>query len=193
MAQPVMGGGPPAGAMTPPYGAQGSAPMGGPPISGGAPHAAVPAAPPRAQKSGPPVGLIVGLLGLAGVIVAVAVYFGVIRKSGPAPVATVDTATTTSSSTAEANNAGAGAAAPTEDPNASVTPVTPLGGGPSTAAVVHTGGGPKPSSKPIPTPKPSAAPPPDPPICATARRAKERGSPMAARLEAQCVAAGGKL
>jgi hypothetical protein len=41
---------------------------------------------------------------------------------------------------------------------------------------------------PRPTPK---APAPEPPICASARTAKKRGSPAAPSLEAQCRAAGG--
>lgn len=38
---------------------------------------------------------------------------------------------------------------------------------------------------------PKAVPKADPPICASARSAKKRGSPAAAGLEAQCRAAGG--
>jgi serine/threonine-protein kinase len=197
MAQPMMGGGPPAGAMTPPYGGPG--PGAAPPISGGG--AAIPVAQPRQEKkSGPPVGLIVGLLGAAGLIVILAVYFGVIRKSKPAPVVTTDLSTT-NTTPSSSPDADAGVAT-NEDPN-NVTPATPLGT-PSGKTAANTSGGvpAKPSAKPVPTPKPSSGPATpttpttpaaDPPVCAQARSAKQRGSPMAGRLEAQCIAAGGKL
>jgi len=52
---------------------------------------------------------------------------------------------------------------------------------------------PSPVPTPTPTPVPTAPPPTrnDPPICAAARAARARNSPVAVNLEAQCRAAGG--
>ena len=56
--------------------------------------------------------------------------------------------------------------------------------------------GPPPVPTPAPTPVPTPVPPTpkfDPPICVSARSARARGSPAAAGLERQCIAAGGTL
>ncbi len=204
MAQPVMGGGPPAGAMTPPYGGAGLGPgMGTAPPSNphagpmGGPSAVVPAGPAHApaDKKGANMGLILGLGGLAVLLIgggALAFFLG----GKPKPVTTTsltDLATSGSAVPVESS-------APHSDVDAAVAAVETLGGTTTARTAVAGNAGtaaPKnttatttrPTSAPVPTPKPVAKA--DPPVCVTARQAKARNNPAAAGLEASCRAAGG--
>ena len=196
MGAPVMDGGPPAGAMTPPYGGAGMGPgMGtGAPAGQGGP-AVVPAGPTHtpAKKGGN--GLIIGLAALAVLLIGGGVLALVLRGGKPKVVVTdgLDLSGSASASAAPVESATAA----TNDVDAAVAVVTPLGG-----TVTTTGGGAKTgtgtgathtatvataSAKPVPTPQPKA----DPPICAKARAAKAANRPTAALLEGQCRAAGG--
>jgi tRNA A-37 threonylcarbamoyl transferase component Bud32 len=196
MGAPVMDGGPPAGAMTPPYGGAGMGPgMGtaGPSSPGSAP-AVVPAGPTHhaAKKGGN--GLIIGLAALAVLLIGGGVLALVLRGGKPKVVVTDPLDLNGSASVSDASVAPIESAATgTTDVDAAVAAVTPLGGV-VTAVGVKTGTGtgtakpvPTPSVKPVPTPAIKA----DPPICAKARAAKAANRPTAAALEASCRAAGG--
>ena len=193
MGAPVaMGAGPPAGAMTPPYGG----PPGGSPPMGGGP-AIVPAGPTHSppQKSGN--GLVIGLAAVAVLLIGGGGLAYALRGK-PKPVPTGDLSSLSASASASAAPVESAAAATTDDADASAGGTTPLGGVVTTAVGVKPGtsGGtavkPPTSAKPVPTPTPTPAKP-DPPICANARAAKARNSPAAPGLERQCISAGGKL
>jgi tRNA A-37 threonylcarbamoyl transferase component Bud32 len=185
MAQPAMVG-PMAGAITPgPMPA--SPPMGPAVVPAGPMHQGAP----QQKKGG--AGLIIGLGGLAAVLLIGAGVFALMHR-GPKPVPTVPTTDTAVATT------------PSLEPSASAVPdvpvtvatVEPLASA-ATAVIPAThagggGGGKTPVAKPIPTPSIKQEPAkPDPPICVQARGAAARHSPVAAKLEAQCIAAGGKL
>jgi len=193
-------GGPNPGAMTPPP--YGGAPAGGPaPISNPYPGgpgagASVPQGPahqPAGGKKGGS-GLIIGL----GVVAVLLIGGGIATyalRGKPKPVPTTDLADLASSATTAAVVESA-TAAPVAEVDAAVGTTATLGGTTTTTtavATVKTGTATNPTSKPtvsakpVPTPQPKA----DPPICATARASRKRGSPAAAGLEAQCRAAGG--
>jgi serine/threonine-protein kinase len=188
MGAPVMAGGPPANAMTPPYGGPGAA------AGGGAP-AVVPAGPMHApaKKSGGN-GLIIGLAALAVLLIGGGVLALVLRGK-PKPIVTDGLDLSGSASASAAPVESATAATATDDTDAAVATATPLGG----VVAGNTSGGAHPSTsggaahpgtaatKPVPTPQPKA----DPPICARARDARKRNSPAAAQLEAACRGAGG--
>jgi tRNA A-37 threonylcarbamoyl transferase component Bud32 len=194
MGAPVMDGGPPAGAMTPPYGGAGMGPgMGtaGPSGPGSAP-AMVPAGPAHqpAKKGGN--GLIIGLAALAVLLIGGGVLALVLSGGKPKVVVTdpIDLGGSASASASAAPVESATAA--TNDVDAAVAAVTPLGGVVAVAPHPGTGTGsakpvPTPSAKPAPTPQPKV----DPPICAKARAAKIANRPTAGLLEAQCRQAGG--
>jgi serine/threonine-protein kinase len=191
-------GGPPAGAMTPPYGGAGMGPgMGtaGPAQSSAqssAGAAVVPQGPMHAPaKKGGGSGLIIGLGALAVLLIGGGILAFALRGK-PKPVNTgdplADLNATTDASTAPVETAVVA------DVDAGVTGATPLGGPVVTAAAVKTGTGtagtkPTASAKPVPTPTPQ--PKVDPPICVVARNAAKSGRPTAAGLAAQCKAAGG--
>jgi tRNA A-37 threonylcarbamoyl transferase component Bud32 len=198
MGAPVMDGGPPPGAMTPPYGGAGMGPgMGtaGPSGAGLAP-AVVPAGPTHqpAKKGGN--GLIIGLAALAVLLIGGGVLALVLSGSKPKVVVTDGLDLNGSASVSDASAAPIeSATAANNDGDAAVAAVTPLGGvvtavGVKTGTGTGTGGAkpvPTPSAKPVPTPTIKA----DPPICAKARDSRKRNSPLAATMEAQCRAAGG--
>jgi tRNA A-37 threonylcarbamoyl transferase component Bud32 len=217
MGEPMMGGGPPAGAMTPPYGAgmggppMGSPPMGSPPM-GGAPMgaaASVPQGPQHqaAKKSGGS-GLIIGLAVLAVVLIGGGITAYALKgKPKPVPEA-LDLGTASATAPVEsAAGAGGGAdvdaAVATADPLGGTTTAAPLGKVVTNAATgtgaAHTAAGvptPTPKGTPVPTPKGAEPPPPpkaDPPICKSARLARAKNSPAAPGLEASCRGAGGQL
>ena len=211
MAQPVMGGGPPAGAMTPPpYGGAGlgagmgtappSNPHGGMAGGGGAP-AMVPAGPQHAPaaKKGGGTGLIIGLGALAVLLLGGgALVF--LLKGKPEPVTQPIPDLTASASATPIETAHL------DEADAAVAAVETLGGTTGTTgatAKTVVAGNTNPTAgtgtaaskstatatgaKPIPTPTVKA----DPPICVTARQARARKIASAAGLEAQCRAAGG--
>jgi serine/threonine-protein kinase len=194
MGAPVMDGGPPAGAMTPPYGGAGMGPgMGtaGPSGPGSAP-AMVPAGPAHqpAKKGGN--GLIIGLAALAVLLIGGGVL-ALVLSGGKPKVVVTDPLDLDGSASATASAAPVeSATAATSDADAAVAAVAPLGGVVAVAAHPGTGTGsakpvPTPSAKPAPTPQPKV----DPPICAKARAAKIANRPTAGLLEAQCRQAGG--
>jgi serine/threonine-protein kinase len=207
MAQPVMGGGPLAGAVTPPpYGpGPGSSPMGTPAPQGGQ-AASVPQGPMHTPaKKGGGSGLIIGLAVLAVLLLGGGVAAFALRGK-PKPVATTTLADLGGATSASAAPVESASAAPPDDSAAAAAATTdPLGGTTTAAAVTAaksdagaTPNGPKttpnPGAKPpIPTPTPKPPPVADPPICTAARNAAARKSPAAANLAAQCAAAGGKL
>ncbi len=193
MGAPVMAGGPPPNAMTPPYGGPGAGAS-----AGGAP-AVVPAGPMHApaKKSGGN-GLIIGLAALAVLLIGGGVLALVLRGGKPKVVVTdpLNLSGSASASAAPVESATA-ATATTDDADAAVATATPLGGvvagntSGGTHAAGTSGGAAHPgtgsTTKPVPTPQPKA----DPPICARARDARKRNSPAAAQLEAACRSAGG--
>jgi serine/threonine-protein kinase len=203
MAQPVMGG-PPAGAVTPPYGPGPGGPMGTPAPQGGA-AASVPQGPMHTPaKKGGGSGLVIGLAVLAVLLIGGGVTAYALRGK-PKPVPTTTLADLGGAGSASAAPVESATAAPPDDSAAAAAGTTDPLGGTTTAAAVPgvkpaagtnpTGPKTTPSSSakpsiPTPIPKPPAA---DPPICANARSAAARKSPAAGSLAAQCVAAGGKL
>ena len=87
-------------------------------------------------------------------------------------------------------------ATPTKPPPAPTTPpTTPPAPTPTPTPRPTTPPPPPPAPTPVPTPAPTPTVPPpprvEPPICIAARAARQRNSPAAATLEAQCRAAGG--
>jgi serine/threonine-protein kinase len=186
MAQPVSGGGgPPPGAMTPPYGPGPGAGPAGPP-----PAVSVPQGPAHAPAKKGGMGLIIGLGVLAVLLIGGGIAAYALRGK-PKPVSTTDLSSLTSAS-ASASSIPLEAASEHTDPTPPVTAAEPLEGG-VTVAVTPTkpGTGTKPVAKPVPTPTPPKVDPG--PICDRARRARDRGTPGAAGLAAQCKAAGGSL
>jgi serine/threonine-protein kinase len=190
MGAPVaMDGGPPAGAMTPPYGP----PMGPPPGAPMGGPAVVPQGPMHAPAKKGGNGLVIGLAVLAVLLIGGGGLAYALRGK-PKPIATdltdLNASATSSASAAPVETA---TTATTDDADASVAP---LGGAIVTTAVgakTGTSGGtaakPTSSAKPVPTPTPKA----DPAICAAARSAAKRGSPSAPGLAKQCQQAGGTL
>ncbi|MDB4943665.1 MAG: Serine/threonine protein kinase PrkC, regulator of stationary phase [Labilithrix sp.] len=184
MAAPAYGGGPPPGGMTPPYGGPAS---GGfvPPIPPGPAHHGAPAA-----KKGN--GLVIALAALAALLlIGGGLAFALKGKGNTAasgdPLADLRTGTS-ASVTAPVESAVPPA---TEEPIATAAPL----GGTTTAAPNTNPTGAKtatPSGKataaPVPTPSIKKV---DPPICASAREAKARKSPVAQKLLDACRAAGG--
>jgi len=186
MAQPVMGGGPPAAAATPAYG--------GPAMSGPSPGAGggafVPAGPQHAPaKKGGPGGLVIGLAALAFLLIAGGAAAFLLR-SKPKPVTPpIDIAAASATATPSAPSAHV------EEPAASVTVATPLGGTTTPVANANTaaatGGAKTGTAKAVPTPTPKQpTPPARPAVCDKAKAAITRNSPAAPGLEAQCKALG---
>ena len=208
MGEPMIGG-PPAGAMTPPYGAgppMGTPPPGSPqPASGGAQAgaASVPQGPAhQPAKKGGGMGLIVGLGVLAVLLIGGGVTAYAVRsKPKPVPTEALDLSGSSSAVTPVESASTAGGTPPV-DADAAVATAEPLGGtttAPKIAANPGTsssgGAATNPKTTPntpktVPTPKPPE-PKPDPPDCKLARVARARNSPAAAGLEAKCRAAGG--
>ena len=199
MGAPVaMDAGPPAGAMTPPYGP----PMGGPPMGSPPPGgpAVVPQGPTHtpAKKGGN--GLVIGLAVLAVLLIGGGGLAFALRGGKPKPVPTGDLADLTGSASASASAAPveSATAATTDDADASVAGTAPLGGAVVTTAVgaktgTGTATGTKPPAsvaKPVPTPTPKTG---DATICAAARTAQARNSPAAASLIRRCKDSGGTL
>ncbi|WP_169927462.1 serine/threonine protein kinase [Labilithrix luteola] len=187
MAQPMMGGGPPAGS-SPQYGNAPSPSFAGPP----------PASPNAPAKKGGN-GLVIGLGVLAVLLLGgggIAMLSG--KKSTPTPVTTSltdmnATATATASATtAAATPTDTASAAPLEAPTVAAPLETPQ----AKAATQPAGGGAtKPGGNKTPTPVPTPQPTQkvDPPVCIQARTAKVSKQPAAIvnSLEAKCRAAGG--
>jgi serine/threonine-protein kinase len=197
MAQPMIGGPAPAVA-TPPYGGPG-----GPPPQGAV---AIPAGPahggPQAGAKKGNMGLVIGLGGLAAVLLigaGIAVAVGGKKKTvEPPPIDTSATASATPEGSVAATDTAAPAlttaepltsAAPALDPNAG-KPSSSSGGTPGggTGKTTNPSGG-KTTPAPIPTPKPAA----ETKECATYHSAKSSGQKPAilAALEAKCRASGG--
>jgi serine/threonine-protein kinase len=202
MAQPAMMpgmGGPPAGAMTPPYGApSGAGPAGPAHVPAGPSHSQA-----NAQKGGGK-GLIIGLAALAALLLVGGGIAALASRSKKTVTPIVDTATATTVATDTASGSTAAASVATgEVPTAEVTGVAPLGGPTAEVTPKSSSGGAAPAKtepKPTPTPHPAAVPTPTPPKgdppaaaakCAAARAARARNSPAAASLEGQCRALGG--
>jgi serine/threonine-protein kinase len=193
MGAPVMGGTPPG--ATPPYGGAGMGPGMGtaaPPVHA-APlvGASVPQGPAHAPAKKGGSGLVIGLGVVAVLLIGGGVAAAVIGGK-PKPVVVTPIVDTARGSAAPIESATAGA---TDEADAAVAGTAPLGG-PVTVVKAGTGtgaGGTKPATpvpaKSIPTPAIKA----DPPICAAARSAAQRNSPIAASLANQCRAAGGTL
>ena len=193
MAAPSFGGGPPMGAMTPPYGGpmpgQGPGPGMGPAIPAGPLHQGAPE-----KKSG--MGLIIGLGGLAAVLLIGGAIAFAMRGKGDKPVVTdplsgIASATTSASAPVETAPVDSSAAATTLGSTAPLGAVVP--------PAANRGPTPANHAASIPTPKlPASQKPPeppkaDPPVCVQARDAIRRKSPIAAQLEASCRTAGGKI
>jgi hypothetical protein len=187
-----MDGGPPAGAMTPPYGGPGGGPPTGPGAGGpGMGPAMVPAGPTHAPAKKGGNGLIIGLAALAVLLIGGGVLALLLRGGKPKVVVT-DGLDLSGSASASAAPVESATAATANDADAAVAAATPLGG-----TVVAAGGtkpatgGTKPantpSARPVPTPQPKA----DPPICAKARAARAANRPTAPALESACRSAGG--
>jgi serine/threonine-protein kinase len=204
MAQPIMGGGPPAGAVTPPpYGPGPGGPAIGTPAPHGAPAASVPQGPMHSPaKKGGGSGLVIGLAVLAVLLIGGGVTAYALRGK-PKPVPTTTLADLSGSPSTSAAPVESATAAPPDDPAAAAATTDPLGGTTVAAATsAKSGAGttpPGPKTTPIPSPKPNIPTPTpkppavDPAVCAAARSAAKRGSPAAAGLANQCRAQGGTL
>jgi eukaryotic-like serine/threonine-protein kinase len=196
MAQPMMGGGPPPGAMTPP-GAYNSPPAGGMGSPGMAP-VGVPPGPQHqgAQKSGPPLVPILGGLAALLILGSVGAYFAT-KKKAVTPT-TFDPSTTTSASatptdpsaTPDPTAEGAVTAAPALD-TSNTNPVQPAQNTSSSGGTAKPIPSPKPSTAPIPTPKPAEAT--LTPACQSLKsaRAANQNPKIIAALEGKCRASGG--
>ena len=192
MAAPVISGGPPPHAMTPPYGAPGASP-----VSAGGPHVAIPAGPAHGttgpEKKGG-MGLVIGLGALAIVLIGGGIAAYALKGRPKTPTGDPLADLSASSSTSLAVPVETSSTAPDDSSATPLGSTTATGTGGSTVKVATVTSTTK-ATAGIPTPKPKPPDPPkvDPPICVDARNAAARKSPAAANLAAKCTAAGGKL
>jgi eukaryotic-like serine/threonine-protein kinase len=205
MAQPMMGGGPPPGAMTPP-GAFNAGPPPGPmpgPMHGMGGPVGVPPGPQhsRPQKSGPPLVPILGGVAALLILGSVGAYFATKKK--PVDPTSFDPSTLTSASASAATTDPS--AHPDDSAHAAVTAAPALDSAkpsqvnPQPAQNTSSGGtskpipNPKPSGSPagIPTPKPAEAP--MTPACTSLKnaRARNQNPQIINALVEKCRASGG--